>query len=162
MNVPMLRETDDEVYLNVFCEVVPRAVQRFAPDVLVTEFGADAHFDDPLAHLRLTTEAYEQMARTFRELSPGKWLCVGGGGYRDSVVPRVWALLWGEMTGKRLPNELPRSYVEKYPENSSLRDPELSVESVESHRAAGVHAAASKHAIECVEFLRNEIELLRG
>lgn len=155
INIPFLRETDDEIYLRTFCEIVPRAVERFAPDVLVTEIGADAHTLDPLAHLRLTTRAYEEMTRTFRSLSPGKWLCVGGGGYRESVVPRVWTLVWGEMNNIHFPDELPASYRLLYPEGDCLRDntaPQID---------STAHARAREHAEACVAFLRDEIELLR-
>lgn len=122
LNVPFLRETDDEIYLRAFLELVPPAIQNFAPDVLVTEIGADAHFLDPLAHLKLTTCAFEEMTRAFRALSPGKWLCVGGGGYREAVVPRVWALVWGEMNGVSHADELPEIYRAGYPDSECLRD----------------------------------------
>jgi acetoin utilization deacetylase AcuC-like enzyme len=88
-----------------------------------------------------------------KQLSPGKWLCVGGGGYRDSVVPRVWALAWGEMTGMELSDELPPRYREMYPEEACLRDsrmPELDLE---------LRALASVHAEECVAFLKSELRL---
>lgn len=155
INVPFLRDTNDKLYLRTFCEVVPTAVRNFAPDVLVTEIGADAHAQDPLAHLKLTTRAYEEMTQTFRTLSPGKWLCVGGGGYREAVVPRVWALVWGGMNGIALPDTLPPQYREHYPDGDCLRDRSLSQFDAELARHAGEHADA------CVAFLRDEIALLR-
>lgn len=125
LNLPFLPETDDETYLRAFLEVVPRAVENFHPDVLVTEFGADAHYLDRLSHLNLTTRAFVEIARTFRQLSPGKWLCVGGGGYRDSVVPRIWTLLWGEMVGRKFADDLPIEYQATYRDGSYLRDIDL-------------------------------------
>jgi len=151
INMPFLRETDDEIYLRAFCEIVPRAIQNFAPDVLVTEIGTDAHFLDPLAHLKLTMRAFEEMTRTFRALSPGKWLCVGGGGYREAVVPRVWAMVWGEINGIALADELPAAYRAQYDEDDFLRDgisPELDLE---------LQARAREHADACVKFLRTEM-----
>ncbi len=155
INVPLLRETDDEVYLACFRRIVPRAVERFAPDILVTELGTDAHYADPLAHLRLTTQAFEEIVYSFQQLSPGKWLCVGGGGYRDSVVPRVWTLAWAEMTGTELPSELPPIYRARYPEGDCLRDthlPELDWR---------LRDDAVENAMACVAFLEDELPLLR-
>lgn len=155
INLPFLRESDDEIYLRAFCDIVPRALDAFAPDVLVTEIGADAHYLDPLAHLKLTTRAFEEITRTFRNLGIKKWLCVGGGGYRENVVPRVWALVWGEMNGLSIADELPASYRAEYGEDELLRD-QGTVELDEQRREL-----ARKHAEACVEFLRNEIALLR-
>ena len=79
LNVPFLRGTTDEIYLRTFCEIVPQAVERFKPDVLVTQMGADAHYLDPLAHLNLTTQAYIEMSKTFLELMPALRSCPGCG-----------------------------------------------------------------------------------
>lgn len=154
LNLPFLRGTDDEVYLRAFCEIVPHAVSAFRPDVLVTEIGADAHVLDPLAHLNLTTRAYEEITRTLRELSPGRWLCVGGGGYREAVVPRVWSLVWGEMNGLTLPDALPPTYRVTYPDGERLRDRALPAQDAETSNHIQEHADA------CVRFLREEIAWL--
>lgn len=155
INVPFLSETDDEIYLHAFCKVVPRALAAFAPDVLVTEIGADGHYLDPLAHLGLTTRAYEEMTRTFASAGIKKWLCVGGGGYRESVVPRVWSLVWAEMTGLTLADELPETYRSQYEQDMFLRDKGP----VELDRVR--REAAREHAEACVEFLREELDLLK-
>lgn len=155
INVPFLRETDDEIYLNAFCEIVPRALRAFAPDVLVTEIGTDAHYHDPLAHLKLTTRAYQEMTRSFREAGIDKWLCVGGGGYRESVVPRVWALVWAEMNGVIPADALPEGYRAEYGEDLFLRDHNTPVVDWMRRELAREHAEAS------VAFLREEVTLLK-
>lgn len=155
INMPFLRESGDEIYLRAFCEIVPRALENFAPDVLVTEIGADAHFLDPLAHLNLTTHAFQEITRTLCALSPGKWLCVGGGGYRDSVAPRVWALVWSEMNGTPFADELPATYRALYDDGECLHDSEVpKIDSAWSNYARA-------HADPNVTFLREEIALLR-
>ena len=150
LNLPFLRETDDAIYLRAFCEIVPRAIAKFAPDVLVTEIGADAHALDPLGHLKLSTRGYVEIVRELRTLSPGKWLCFGGGGYRVSVVPRVWSIVWSEMTGLELANELPASYRALYDEDVFLHDAGLPA------LDAQLHAEAREHADACVKFLQQE------
>lgn len=154
INLPFLRETDDEIYLHAFREIVPRALENLAPDVLVTEIGADAHFLDPLAHLNLTTRAFQEITRTLCALSPGRWLCFGGGGYRESVVPRVWALVWGEMNGIALADELPTPYRDLYDDGECLRDSAPPEVDSDLWRRARAHADAT------VSFLRGEIPLL--
>jgi hypothetical protein len=63
LNVPLEPFTEGESYLEVFDRVVPAAFEQFKPAVLVVQAGADAHFDDPLADLLLTTRDYEAIFR---------------------------------------------------------------------------------------------------
>jgi acetoin utilization protein AcuC len=113
VNVPLPPHTNDETYLWAFRQVVPPLVERFQPDILVTQLGVDTHFLDPLANLALTTHGHQAV---FEELSAlaEHWLALGGGGYNLDVVPRSWALAWGVMSGQTLPQELPTSYQAKY------------------------------------------------
>ncbi len=62
VNVPMPPGVSDAAWLEAFRAVVPEAVRRFHPDVLVTQLGCDTHHTDPLAHMRLTTGAYRETA----------------------------------------------------------------------------------------------------
>ena len=113
INMPFLPFTGDEVYLWAFERIVRPAVERFAPDVLVTQLGADAHFADPLAHLKLTTLAYETMFAAFRawELP---WVALGGGGYHVGTVARLWAMAFGVMSDHPLDDEIPASFADRY------------------------------------------------
>ena len=121
VNVPFAPNTDDRTWLWAFEEVVPPLLNAFQADIIVTQLGADGHFDDPLAHLCLTTHAYETAIRRIRSLAP-RWAAVGGGGYDVGATTRVWALAFGIMAGLELPNELPASYVQRYG-SKTLRDP---------------------------------------
>jgi acetoin utilization protein AcuC len=118
INVPVPPGTGDDAWIEALTTVVPLAVRGFEPDVLVTQLGCDTHVTDPLAHLRLTTNAYRHAARTLHELAhevtDGRWVATGGGGYRWAhVVPRAWTLYFAEMTGAaaELPDELPSGWV---------------------------------------------------
>ncbi|MDP9296201.1 MAG: acetoin utilization protein AcuC, partial [Actinomycetota bacterium] len=93
VNVPLPPGTSDEGWLNAFRAVVPPLVRDFRPDVLVSQLGCDTHVSDPLAHLRLTTRAYREVASTLHalahETAGGRWLATGGGGYQWArVAPR--------------------------------------------------------------------------
>ncbi len=80
INIPLAPYTDDENALWVFDQTVPPAIERFAPDIVVAEFGVDAHWRDPLTHLCLTTHGLEALFKRIVALSP-RLLAVGGGGY---------------------------------------------------------------------------------
>ncbi len=112
-NVPLPPYTDDEIYLWAFNEVVPPLIERFAPDIVVSQLGIDTHYRDPLTHLALTTHGYVAVVETIKALAP-RWLALGGGGYDISVVPRAWTLAYGVMSEQAFDDELPASYREKY------------------------------------------------
>lgn len=122
-NVPLPRYTDDETYLGAFHEIVPPLIERFRPDVVVSQLGIDTHHRDPLTHLALTTHGYVALVETIKELAAGRWLALGGGGYDISVVPRGWTLAYGVMSGQAFGNELPAAYRETYG-GDRLHDPE--------------------------------------
>lgn len=107
VNVALPPRTDDDGWLRAFGAVVPGAARSFGPDVLVTQCGCDTHHEDPLADLSLTVDgqraAYEALHALAHEVSAGKWLAVGGGGYGViRCVPRSWASLIAQSTGQQI------------------------------------------------------------
>jgi acetoin utilization protein AcuC len=126
INVPLAPYTGDEAFLRAFDEIVPRAIEEFKPQAVVTQFGADAHIGDPLAHLALTTRSYEAMLSYYDRLNL-PWLALGGGGYNVETVPRVWSLVYAKLAGIALPDEMPESYLEQDGGPRRLRDGELSL-----------------------------------
>jgi acetoin utilization protein AcuC len=125
LNVPLAPFTESDSYLDAFERVVPYALSHFQPDVVVAQCGADAHFNDPLADLLLTTHAYEQIFRRLLALADdhadGRLLCTLGGGYRLDGVSRIWALLALLMRGHDLPEALPEDYRARW--DARLDDP---------------------------------------
>jgi acetoin utilization protein AcuC len=118
-NVPLRPWTDDQTYLWAFREVVPPLVDRFVPDVLVTQLGADTHFRDPLTALALTTAGHKRLFKELSELATCPWLACGGGGYNLDVVPRSWTLAFGTMSGQRFEDVLPESYLSQFGDRHS-------------------------------------------
>jgi acetoin utilization protein AcuC len=105
VNVALPPGTDDVGWLRAFRAVVPGAVRAFGPDVLVTQCGCDTHHEDPLANLELTVDgqrtAIAELHRLAHEVTGGKWLAFGGGGYGlIRCVPRTWTHLLAEATGR--------------------------------------------------------------
>ncbi len=98
VNVALPPGTGDEGWLRAFHAVVPPVLRAFAPQVLVTQHGCDAHFADPLAHLAVSVDAMQAAASALHDLAHevcgGRWVATGGGGYElVDVVPRAWAHL---------------------------------------------------------------------
>ncbi len=98
INVPLPPQTDDEVFLVAFHEVVPEAISAFDPDIVFALIGADGLLVDPLSHLRLTNNAYAEVAKVIEAISP-KCVTLGGGGYHMNSVTRAWCLAWSIMNG---------------------------------------------------------------
>ena len=118
VNVPLSPGTQDASYLESFEEVVPRVLRHFDPDVLVIQSGADAHYLDPLAHLSLTTHAYETLFRRLivlsEEITEGRMVVALGGGYAFDSTTRVWALLAHCLADAELPERLPAEWMDRW------------------------------------------------
>lgn len=118
LNVPLEPFTFGESYLEVLDAVVPPALRQFRPGVLLVQAGADAHFDDPLADLMLTTHDYEAIFRRILawadEFTAGRVLFTLGGGYSFSAAARVWALLYLLIHDLPVPRDVPEEWRQKW------------------------------------------------
>ena len=81
-------------------------VQRFAPEVLVVQCGADGLSEDPLSRLALSNRAHREVVGALRRLCP-RLIVLGGGGYNPWSVARCWTGIWGLLSGREVPDDLP-------------------------------------------------------
>jgi acetoin utilization protein AcuC len=123
VNLPLFPYTTDEVFLWAFREVVPRLLDAFRPDVLVTQLGIDTHYLDPLTHMALTVQGFAEAVAELSKLAPRKWLALGGGGYDLHAVARAWTLAYGVISQQEFPTDIPESYRNAYGVES-LPDPD--------------------------------------
>jgi acetoin utilization protein AcuC len=115
LNVPFFPYTLDDVWHDAFDAVVPDAFARFKPDAVVLQLGADAHWQDPLAHLLLTSRGWMRAVHKLLALSAGLPLVVtGGGGYNLRTVARLWTMVQALCAGIELPDEVPAVYAAEY------------------------------------------------
>lgn len=110
LNVPLLPHSGDAELLGALSTQVVPALRRFAPDIIVTQLGADTHRGDPLAHLDVTIAGFLDAVRSIRdaseELCEGRLVALGGGGYQPhTVVPRMWAGAMAVLLGRDVPDE---------------------------------------------------------
>ncbi|TET89301.1 MAG: acetoin utilization protein AcuC [Methanomassiliicoccales archaeon] len=100
-NLPVWPNSHDETFLRIFGGTFPELARKYKPEILITQFGVDMHYDDPLSHINLTTKSYDEAAKTFHEVAhevcDGKWVCLGGGGYSSKAVSRIWTILFCRM-----------------------------------------------------------------
>ena len=100
-NVPLEAGTSSEEYLNAY-EQVLKKIKEFKPEFILFSAGFDAHKDDPLAQLKLTSEDFYIITKRTLEFSKnfcnGRVVSILEGGYdlkalRDSTKRHVDALL---------------------------------------------------------------------
>jgi acetoin utilization deacetylase AcuC-like enzyme len=85
LNLPLPPRTGDQGYLEAF-EQAEAAVAAFEPELLLVSAGFDAHIEDPLANLELSTELFAELARRATALSP-RVAAVLEGGYNLDTLP---------------------------------------------------------------------------
>ena len=101
LNIPLEAGTTAKEYLNAY-ENVLKKLKEFKPEFLLFSAGFDAHIDDPLAQLRLSSEDFYHLTKRTLEIS--KLLCKGNvvsileGGYdlkalQESTQRHVDALI---------------------------------------------------------------------
>ena len=74
LNIPLEAGTTSEVYLNAYENVLTK-IKQFKPEFLLFSAGFDAHIDDPLAQMRLSTEDFYKITK--RTLEYSKSFCNG-------------------------------------------------------------------------------------
>jgi acetoin utilization protein AcuC len=119
VNIPLEAGTGERGWMAALELVLPAVAERFRPEVIVSQHGADAHAFDPLAHLRITTTAMGAAARLIdglaHEHAGGRWLSTGGGGYDVyRVVPRTWSLVWLAAAHREVPGSIDQAWRERW------------------------------------------------
>ncbi|MBD3195423.1 MAG: acetoin utilization protein AcuC [Candidatus Lokiarchaeota archaeon] len=117
INFPLIPGTSTKMYLRLFKECIPKILDTYRPDLLVTQLGVDTHFNDPLTQLGASIKLYKLLAKEIDKYTQkycnNKWLAVGGGGYLMTVVPRAWSLFLAQMLNIELENELPQEWIQE-------------------------------------------------
>lgn len=85
LNVPLRSGSGDEEMLAALNDkLVPWAQER-KPEMLLISAGFDAHVDDPLSGLKVTTEGYRQIPSILKSIADehcdGRWVMTLEGGY---------------------------------------------------------------------------------
>lgn len=101
VNLPLMPGADDSVYLRTVDERVLPRVEEFKPEILLLSSGYDAHIDDPLANMRVSSAGFgkitERLCALAERCCQGRVISALEGGYDlealgESVVQHLLAL----------------------------------------------------------------------
>ena len=111
LNVPLPPGATGDVMRRAFDELVGPSVEEFGPSWVLVSAGFDAHRDDPLADLGLSTGDFAQLAIEVAGYapSPGRTVYFLEGGYDLGALRASVAATFGALVGSELPTETPTS-----------------------------------------------------
>src|SRR5437868_4467661 len=93
LNLPLPPGADDEVFAQVWLQVVAH-LEKFPPEFIILQCGADSIEGDPITHLRFSPRVHGRAARELAALAErlghGRVLALGGGGYHRENLARAW------------------------------------------------------------------------
>jgi acetoin utilization protein AcuC len=93
LNLPLPPGADDSEFGRVWPQIIAH-LERFDPQFIILQCGADSVAGDPITHLRLSPKAHGRAARELGELADrlghGRLLALGGGGYNRSNLAQAW------------------------------------------------------------------------
>ena len=90
LNLPMRAHSCDADYMNAIEHKLIPVIQKFNPDLIIISAGFDAHTNDPLAQINLSTECYGKMTQKLMEIANdvcnGRIISMLEGGYDYSAL----------------------------------------------------------------------------
>jgi acetoin utilization deacetylase AcuC-like enzyme len=90
VNVPLPEMSGDQVYESVVDQIVRPFIRRFQPELLVVSAGFDAHWNDPITSLGLSTAGFHLVSHRLVDLADeycaGRIVFVLEGGYEADNV----------------------------------------------------------------------------
>lgn len=93
LNLPVPPGADDAVFAQVWPRVTGH-LEKFDPEFIILQCGADSLEGDPITHLRFTADSHGRAARELTQLAErcghGRVLALGGGGYNRSNLAQAW------------------------------------------------------------------------
>ncbi len=105
LNIPLPKGVNDSEYLFILEKALTYLKDVFHPEVYVLQLGTDPLLEDPLSKFELSNRGFLQAFRIVRETF-GEGIYLGGGGYHPVALARSWAILWCEMSGRDIPEEI--------------------------------------------------------
>jgi acetoin utilization deacetylase AcuC-like enzyme len=106
VNVPLQAFAGDETHARIADEIFKPVVQKFSPQMLFVSVGFDAHWNDPITTLGLSTHGYfqvsEKLVQLANEFCNGKIVFVLEGGYDPVNVANGGAAVFNALAGSPL------------------------------------------------------------
>ena len=102
-NFPVPAGFNDSELRWLLHEAILPLIDRFAPQAIMLQAGADALEEDPLARLSLSNNAHFQVVRAICDRAP-RLVVTGGGGYNPYSAGRCWAGIWATLNNIEIPD----------------------------------------------------------
>lgn len=104
VNVPLEAGSGDEAFVNAWRDTILPAAEAFAPAAILVSAGFDAHLDDPLAGLMVTSKGFRAVALEVGQLARrlglrGVALTLEGGYDLDALRASAAATIEGLLAG---------------------------------------------------------------
>jgi len=126
LNVPLPAGTNDDGYLRLLDELLPRVAARFQPQLVLASAGYDAHWLDPLARLRLSAHGYyhitDRLRSIARDYANGRLAFILEGGYEPDALRRSVAATLAALLDQPPPSGENTSAEQPAPDVSQLLD----------------------------------------
>jgi len=106
LNFPLKDGMDDRSFVGIFRPVIQRVMDRFRPEAICLQCGADSLSGDRLGCFNLTLKGHAACVAFVRSFGV-PMLVLGGGGYTMRNVARCWTYETGILLGQQLQDELP-------------------------------------------------------
>jgi acetoin utilization protein AcuC len=104
LNLPVPPGSDDRTFARVWPAVLEH-LDRFEPDFIVLQCGADSVAGDPIAQLGFSAAAHARAAADLAALADrlghGRVLALGGGGYNRANLAQAWCGVIESLAGLR-------------------------------------------------------------
>jgi acetoin utilization deacetylase AcuC-like enzyme len=118
VNIPLPPRAGDQAFKAVFTELIEPVCARFSPDIILVSAGFDAHWNDPLANLQLSTSGYYQLGEILKSFadrySKGRIIYFLEGGYDpEALRDNIQAIL---LSTHKLSLDIDRLGAAPYPE----------------------------------------------
>lgn len=105
LNCPMAAGTGDFDYEKIFTDKILPKIDQFKPEIFIISAGFDAHRDDPLGQINLSTGFYGWMTKALMEkadkYAEGKIISVLEGGYHLKRLPECVGLHLAALSGNK-------------------------------------------------------------
>lgn len=104
VNVPLPAHAGDECFEQIAEQVLAPMVRSFRPEAILVSAGFDAHWDDPITSLGVSSAGFFQVSKRLVELAAehchGKIIFVLEGGYNPVNVANGGAGVFAALTGR--------------------------------------------------------------
>lgn len=134
VNVPLRDGIDDASYEQLFKPIMRKVMERYRPEAIVFQSGADSLSGDRLGFFNLSIKGHAECLKFMQSFGVPIML-LGGGGYTVRNVARCWTYETACLLGRELEDKLPENdYYEYFGPDFRLHYTPSNMENQNSHQ----------------------------